>query len=393
MTGTARYASTNSLRGVQISRRDDLESLAYMILYFIMKKLPWQGVRANTQQNRYKKIYYMKKKLMENESFKELPLQIQNFYKNIKKLKFDEEPNYSQLREFFKDLLRTNSFIEDENFSWINDQTLIQAKAETNLKTRKSNSQKRLMIQLLKKSTIDNSFEEKKIQKMNSYKKNIRTNIKDMSSNNEYIYNSNNKEIKSINEAINIDVAEFSDNDEENNNNDNDILKNKIKNSLNYNTNKIKRNSSEATKKEVFNKEINIVNNNYIIRDYHSKNNLKCNKNEQEQKDKFYYDNENKKYTSFRQKHKIGKVETDINSCANKRIERNNYMHCNIGKNYIIGEMKSTKDIKNNKQKIEEKKVELNNENKIEKAKSGSNIKIKNNLKQRSKSGDKCLIQ
>jgi hypothetical protein len=146
---------------------------------------------------------------MENESFKELPLQIQNFYKNIKKLKFDEEPNYSQLREFFKDLLRANSFIEDENFSWINDQTLIQAKAETNLKTRKSNSQKRLMIQLLKKSTIDNSFEEKKIQKMNSYKKNIRTNIKDMSSNNEYIYNSNNKEIKSINEAINIDVAEF----------------------------------------------------------------------------------------------------------------------------------------------------------------------------------------
>ena len=61
MNGTARYASTNSLRGVEISRRDDLESLAYMLLYFIMKKLPWQGVRANTLQNRYKKIYYMKK--------------------------------------------------------------------------------------------------------------------------------------------------------------------------------------------------------------------------------------------------------------------------------------------------------------------------------------------
>ena len=392
MTGTARYASTNSLRGVQISRRDDLESLAYMILYFIMKKLPWQGVRANTQQNRYKKIYYMKKKLMENESFKELPLHIQNFYKNIKKLKFDEEPNYSQLREFFKDLLRTNSFIEDENFSWINDQTLIQAKAETNLKTRKSNSQKRLMIQLLKKSTIDNSFEKKKIQKMNSYKKNIRTNIKDMSSNNEYIYNSNNKEIKSINEAINIDVAEFSDNDEENNN-DNDILKNKIKNTLNYNTNKIKMNSSEAKKKEVFNKEINIANNNYFVRDYNTKNNFKCNKNEQKQKDKFYYDNENKKYISFRQKLKIGKVETDINSCANKRIDRNNYMNCNIGKNYFIDEMKSIKDIKNNKLKIEEKKVELNIDNKIQKAKSGSNIQIKNNIKKRSKSGDKCLIQ
>lgn len=334
----------------------------------------------------------MKKKLMENESFKELPLQIQNFYKNIKKLKFDEEPNYSQLREFFKDLLRANNFIEDENFSWINDQTLIQAKAETNLKTRKSNSQKRLMIQLLKKSTIDNSFEEKKIQKMNSYKKNIRTNIKDMSSNNEYIYNSNNKEIKSINEAINIDVAEYSDNDEENIN-DNDILKNKIRNSLNYNINKKKRNNSDTKRKEIFNKEINIANNNYIIKDYNSNNNFKCNKNEQEQKDKFYYDNEIKKYTSFRQKQKIGKVETDINTSTNKRIDRNNYKHCNIGTNYLIGEIKSNKDIKNNKQKIEEKKVELNIDKKTEKAKSGSNIKIKNNIKARSKSGDKCLIQ
>ena len=59
-----------------------------MILYFLMKKLPWQGVRANTQQNRYKKIYYMKKKLLENESFKKLPIEIQNFYRDIKKLNF-----------------------------------------------------------------------------------------------------------------------------------------------------------------------------------------------------------------------------------------------------------------------------------------------------------------
>ena len=151
MTGTARYASTNSLRGVQISRRDDLESLAYMILYFIMTKLPWQGVKANNQQNRYKKIYYMKKKLCENESFKELPIEIQNFYKNIKKLKFEEEPNYSLLRQYFKDLLKINSFNEDDNFSWINDKSLIDTKLEPDLRKRKSNTQKRLMDKLKKK--------------------------------------------------------------------------------------------------------------------------------------------------------------------------------------------------------------------------------------------------
>ena len=135
MTGTARYASTNSLRGVEISRRDDLESLSYMILYFLMKKLPWQGVRANTQQNRYKKIYYMKKKLLENESFKKLPIEIQNFHISIKKLNFKEDPNYIKLKGFFKDLLKANNFTEDENFSWINDKVLVQAKGEINLRS------------------------------------------------------------------------------------------------------------------------------------------------------------------------------------------------------------------------------------------------------------------
>ena len=144
MNGTARYASTNSLRGVEISRRDDLESLAYMILYFLMKKLPWQGIRANTLQNRYKKIYYMKKKLINDETFLSLPKEIQEFYKDIKKLKFEEKPNYNKLKEYFRILLNKNELNEDGNFSWINKEYLIDYK-EVNLKERKSNSQQRLM--------------------------------------------------------------------------------------------------------------------------------------------------------------------------------------------------------------------------------------------------------
>ena len=210
MTGTARYASTNSLRGVQISRRDDLESLAYMILYFIMKKLPWQGVKATTQQNRYKKIYYIKKKLIEYESFKDLPNEIQNFYKNIKKLNFKEEPNYALLKGYFKDLLAINNFQEDDNFSWVNNKFLIDTKNEINLKTRKSNSLKRLMDKLMKNSTCD--FEENQIKTINNSKNSLSKERKNITIKNDFIYSSNNKEIKSINEAI-IDVGDFSDNE------------------------------------------------------------------------------------------------------------------------------------------------------------------------------------
>ena len=56
LTGTARYASINALKGFELSRRDDLESFCYMIIFFLLKKLPWQGVKAQTQAKRYKKI-------------------------------------------------------------------------------------------------------------------------------------------------------------------------------------------------------------------------------------------------------------------------------------------------------------------------------------------------
>ena len=61
MTGTARYASRNALRGKCLSRRDDIESFMYMILFFLAKKLPWQGLKAKNLGEKYKKIYTYKK--------------------------------------------------------------------------------------------------------------------------------------------------------------------------------------------------------------------------------------------------------------------------------------------------------------------------------------------
>ena len=381
MNGTARYASTNSLRGVEISRRDDLECLAYMIIYFIMKKLPWQGVKANSLQNRYKKIYYMKKKLIYDENFKQLPKEIQEFYNDIKKLKFEEKPNYVKLKGYFYILLKKNGFEADNNFSWINRDHLINTKEIININERKSNSQKRLMDKLLKNSNKLNK--EKKEEEIKHNIKIVKTSSKfkfcnkqysqNNIINNEYGYtnSNNNKDIKSINEAIDIDVGDFSENEEENNKNNNYIYEKKLR----------KYNSDIKNKKQLYRNEIKKNDLNYVDK-IKKKYEIDINNKKEENKNDKYIDNvEIKNYISFNQniKKENNKENIDV---------KDNFRRCNINKNYLINDFKSNK---NNQNKIIIGKENIN----IENINNNNNQKEKelNKKIKRSKSGEKCIIQ
>ena len=158
LTGTARYASINALKGFELSRRDDLESFCYMIIFFILKKLPWQGIKAESQARRYQKICILKENF-KIEEYKKLPLEIIEIFKYVKKLKFDEEPNYDKLRNLFKYCLDKTSYNKNDTFSWIKDKKIIVLKKSSDIHRRKSNYKKRILDNLIKNEKINKSID------------------------------------------------------------------------------------------------------------------------------------------------------------------------------------------------------------------------------------------
>ena len=94
MVGTPRYASINNQDGCEVSRRDDLESIAYVLIYLALGKLPWQSLPKCS--NPHAKILQKKKKVSENALCAGLPVCFYNFLTYAKSLKFDETPDYDR---------------------------------------------------------------------------------------------------------------------------------------------------------------------------------------------------------------------------------------------------------------------------------------------------------
>ena len=118
LIGTARYASVNALNGITQSRRDDLESIGYVLLYFLKGKLPWQGIMIKNKEERYHKIMEIKRDISSSELCKDCPEQFQIYMDYVRKLEYEQEPDYNMLKNLFNDMLKNNNFKFDYYYDW-----------------------------------------------------------------------------------------------------------------------------------------------------------------------------------------------------------------------------------------------------------------------------------
>ncbi|XP_038694238.1 casein kinase 1-like protein 6 [Tripterygium wilfordii] len=118
LTGTARYASVNTHLGVEQSRRDDLESLGYVLMYFLRGSLPWQGLKAGTKKQKYDKISEKKVSTPIEVLCRSYPTEFYSFFHYCRSLRFEDKPDYSYLKRLFRDLFIREGYQFDYVFDW-----------------------------------------------------------------------------------------------------------------------------------------------------------------------------------------------------------------------------------------------------------------------------------
>ena len=116
--GTVRYISMNAHLGNEQYKKDDLESLAYMMIYFIKGELPWQNLKAKSRKEKYTKIYQKKKHTVNSELCNFLPDEIKTFLNYVLNLNQKQNPDYVKLTNLINNLMKKYGYTNDSQFEW-----------------------------------------------------------------------------------------------------------------------------------------------------------------------------------------------------------------------------------------------------------------------------------
>ena len=118
LSGTARYMSINAHRRCTQSRRDDLEALGHVFLYFLRGSLPWQGVKAPQNDQRYDQMCEKKQATSIEDLCKGFPPEFAEYLAYTRSLTFDGDPDYGYLCNLFTKTLDAQGAVNDCVYDW-----------------------------------------------------------------------------------------------------------------------------------------------------------------------------------------------------------------------------------------------------------------------------------
>lgn len=116
--GTMKFMSINAHGAIEQTRRDDLESIGYMLIYFLNGKLPWKGIHAEDPKEQNKLIADKKRSMTPDKLVKGHPKEFGEYLKKVRSLKFAQDPNYEELRNLFKHCADHNHITLDSTYDW-----------------------------------------------------------------------------------------------------------------------------------------------------------------------------------------------------------------------------------------------------------------------------------
>ena len=119
LTGTPRYASIANHLSLEQSRRDDLEALGYVLLYFMKGHLPWQGLRGENKKEKYRRILEAKLRMRVEDLCMGLPVAFLDYMDYCRSLRFTDSPDYAYLRGLFATALEEAGLVNDGVYDWM----------------------------------------------------------------------------------------------------------------------------------------------------------------------------------------------------------------------------------------------------------------------------------
>jgi serine/threonine protein kinase len=117
--GTTCYASINVQSGLPPGRRDDLESLGYVLIYLAKGSLPWRDIATARSRTSFGAVLQTKVSVPISELCDGLPAEFQTYMEAVRRLGLDEIPDYAALRGLFRDLFRAREFLFDYRYDWL----------------------------------------------------------------------------------------------------------------------------------------------------------------------------------------------------------------------------------------------------------------------------------